>query len=188
MRLVFEFDTAGVCLNVTHLARILCDIQHLGIVAAMPGLYAFKSESVRRLLSPHVESYKGMVETGDKHLYPATLCISAISTTNPLTLELFYKTLPTELKERAGALIQSFIDRIIFLDYEKEKRNIQIQRMHADLIRKNIENLLLALEIAEKIPDENIRRDYIESLISAIYPFKEEHPFISKFEIRRDVN
>jgi len=184
MKLIFEFNTDAFDLSASHLARILLDIQHLAIVSIALAKETLEVDEI--VFNPYFQSYKRMIETTGEDLKEAELTILSIKKESPLIVEAALKKLSDIAKKSTKEVFLFIINKILFVDLEREKRSLENQKLREEIIEKRINNASQVLNLAQKVPNNILREQLIASLTSSIMPFETEHPPIKSITIVDD--
>jgi hypothetical protein len=164
--------------------RLLLDIQHASvmIVALSRAQGLSRNDIVFRKRAWKYSNVIGMKENvfGD-----ATAFLYRIHKDSPLQLQYLLK-IPGHLFGPVRRAFQLVFERLLFGDIERTKRELDLDLQREEIIKKRIENLESAFNLAEKIPDLTLRKSFLHNLEASIRPFHQEHPEIIAFEIRED--
>jgi len=181
MYVELEFDTPPDGLEVTHLSRLLLDLQHLMVVAT--ALARPRIGPSDPAVDTWLRSYKGMVEAGREELLDTVAHVSLIQQQSPLTIGIYLREVSGLLKSKAEAVLNVIFERFFYGDLERERRRVQIDSEREDVRQKRIETLSKTFDLVERIGDPDLRREFVDSLDSAIRPFQEDHPPIRRAEV-----
>jgi hypothetical protein len=162
MRVYFEFDVADGGLASTHFARLFCDIQHL--ITTTFALVNTEIGSHDAAFNPWLQSYKGMVEARGEALGYSEVFVVGMSLASPLKIEVSLPKIPASLKGQLARAIRFVVNRVLFIDLERKKRELEIHRTRQELEGARLKNLSSAFDLAERIPDPALRRRFLESM------------------------
>lgn len=107
---------------------------------------------------------------------------------SPLFIELETKKFAEKVQKAFARTFRYIISHLLFVDLEREKRSVEIQLIREQVLEKRIKTAASALNLAKKIPDEQLREEFIDSLRSSIWPFETEHPPIKSVKLIEDKN
>jgi len=181
LRVLFRFDVGEDSLDAPHLARLLLDLQHLVVVAVALSQDVIPPNDVA--LDLGMASYKRMVEAQADDLGQATATIARIRQESPLLVELLLNKLPKLLIRPATTTFRFIFDRIFFGDIERERRMLINAGTREEILRARVETLGAALDVARKLPNRELRDQFMNGVISSIRPFEEEHPKILEAKV-----
>jgi hypothetical protein len=184
LRITFAF--ADRTLEAVQFARLMLDIQHLCAMTA--GLASLNS------LQPYLPSfeesssfkYSALIELPPHYFGYAGATVARIRQESPLIVELLVgvpKALAGFFKEN----FETIYRRFFYGDLERAKRTLELENMREDIRGKRIKNLESVFDLAQKIPDARLRRQFLQNLDSSIVPFLTEHPPIRSVDLDDDV-
>jgi hypothetical protein len=186
MRITFEFDSDNLQLSATHVARIMLDIQHLAIVAR--ALAEDKLNADHIVFDEYKREYKWLIEATGEELGDAQLTTVRLRMESPLFIELETKRFAEKVQKAFVRTFRYIVNHLLFVDLEREKRSVQIQLIREQVLEKRIRTAASALNLAKKIPDEQLREEFIDSLRGSIWPFETEHPPIKSVKLLEGEN
>jgi len=186
MRIQFVFDTDNYELHAVSLARILLDIQHMAIVSFALAKEQLPIDDI--VFDDYKQKYSWMIEAQEADLGGAALLVTSITMASPLKIELGSKNLTKGVKKAFIKTYRYITEHLLFTDLEREKRSVDIEWMREQVLEQRIKNFESALNLTKKIPDENMRQQYLESLRSSVYPFIAEHPPIKEVKLIDDTS
>jgi hypothetical protein len=181
MRITFEFDTDDLQIDAIQLARIMLDIQHLAIV--IHALAEDKLNAGHIVFDEYKRKYKWLIEATDGELGDAELTTVGLRMESPLFVEFKTKKFAESVQKAFARIFRYVINRLLFVDLEREKRSVEIQLIREQVLEKRIKSAASALNLAKKVPDERLREELIDSLRSSIWPFEIEHPPIKSVRL-----
>jgi hypothetical protein len=185
MRILVEFDTENVELHAIEFARIMLDIQHLAIVVRALAEDRLHPNDI--VFDPYKQKYQWMIEAAGPDIGMAELTIVNI-TEGSLLIELEPKKVARKIQKAFTRAFRYVINHFLFVDLERQKRSVEIQMMREQLLRKRIGNAAAALGLIKKIPDAQLREEFIDSLRSSVLPFLFEHPPIKSVKLIGDTD
>src|SRR4030095_602349 len=106
----------------------------------------------------------------------ATVNVTRISFQSPLVIDLLFKKLPGALGSGVAKTLRLLLNRVLFHDVERALREAQVAGAREDVIAKRLANISAALDVAKRIPDKELRKQFVRSLQSSLMPFHTEHP------------
>jgi hypothetical protein len=186
MRILFEFDTENYDLTASHMARILLDIQHLAIVCVSLAKESFERDDV--VFNEYLRHYKGMVEARIDDLDDSEVSIVRLKMESPLEVEVVLKKLAKAAVKPVADAFRFIINKIFFVDLEREKKSLENALMREEITQRKIKNASQALNLAKKIPNSHLREQFIESLTSSVMPFEVEHPPLKSVKVIEEDN
>jgi uncharacterized protein YnzC (UPF0291/DUF896 family) len=181
MKILIEFGTDGFELHPVNLARLLLDIQHLAIVTRALAEDNLKANDI--VFDPYKRKYKWLIEATEEELGMAELTVVHIRMDSPLLVELQLKKLSKSAQKAFTKSYQYIINHLLYNDLEREKRSVEILMMREQVLEKRLKNASSALNLVKKIPDEQLREEFIDSLRSSVLPFGTEHPPIKTIKL-----
>ncbi len=155
--------------------------------------YALAADRLRSgdiVSDPYKRKYKWLIEaTGeDEDLDDAVLTIIRIRMESPLLIELASKKLVQRIQQAFAQSFRYIINHLLFIDLEREKRSVEIQMMREQVLEQRIKNASSALNLVKKIPNKQLREEFIDSLRSSVFPFAIEHPPIKSIQLIEDAD
>jgi hypothetical protein len=127
-----------------------------------------------------------MAEATTTELGLAQIVVSRIVQSSPLQLEVSLPKLPKELAWRAYEALKILFRRLYYGDLERKRRQLEIEDLEQDVLRKRLENWSTAVKLAEKIPDPALRGRFLQSVDFSVRPFLREHPPLLSVEVVED--
>jgi hypothetical protein len=173
MKISFEFDMDGLALPPTNLARMLLDIQHLVDICAALADTPIQGDNVIFVINK--QNYKRLIEAGNDDVDKTDLVISRIKMESPLWIELVVK-LPLGTTESFKIIFTYLKDHIFQVTRKRKGMSMTLQK-------QQLENITLALNINEKIPDKELQSQFKRGLDSLISSFVNEHPPIKLVDL-----
>jgi hypothetical protein len=184
LTLRFRFSPMIRYLEVPHFARLLLDLQHLAIMTIALAEEALPPNDI--VFDSYRQKHESMVEAGSTILGYRVATVDRIIQESPLVIDLSLKQLPKALWRPVAGTFKFLVERVFFGDLEREKRALDNERLREEIRRAKIENLGAAFDIGAKIPDPQLREQFLSSLASSIRPFEEEHPKIVEAQVFED--
>jgi hypothetical protein len=185
MRILIEFDTDGIELHPISYARMMLDIQHMAIVCRAIAEDRLRADDI--VFDWYKRKYTWMIEATEEEIGMAELTITRIDM-GSLLVELTPKKLAKNMQKAFAGAFRYIANHLLFIDLEREKRSIENQLKREEVLEKRIENVAAALKLINKIPDEHLRDEFIESLRSSVLPFTTEHPPVKSVKLIKETD
>ncbi|HEX8141309.1 MAG TPA: hypothetical protein VF553_01860 [Pyrinomonadaceae bacterium] len=180
MKISFEFNVNGFDLHPAHLARMLLDIQHLVIICAALAEAPLQGDNL--VFDVNKQKYKKLIEATSDDLGEAELTVSRIKMESPLLIEVATK-LREGVKKHFATAFYYVRDNILFVDLKREEMAVGIEARREEVIEKRIKNAADALNLVEKIPDPQLRNEFVAGLSRTLLSFAIEHPPIKSVNL-----
>jgi hypothetical protein len=173
VRILLEFDTQGYELRVVAVARLLLDLQHVATMARALAVDRLQRDDI--VFDWYFQKYSWMIEASSEDLGLGDLSLVRINS-GSLKIEVKPGKLVQGLQKAFAQSFSYIIKNILYVDLEREKRGLDNQLKREEVLRDRLENAAKAFQLIKKIPDEDLREQFIESLKSSVLPFAMEHP------------
>jgi hypothetical protein len=191
MRLKLVFDVPAGGWTALHCGRLFCDVQHLCLfamrLAEVPGVTGefdfldFESQKYEFMVI--ADTRDASYEFGKSRLTTAAVTLESFKFSSPPELEVAINNAET-FKGRVTRVLESF-KKIILLEAQEDKIRAETEVLRQTALSAALSNLEHVYRIAEKIPDLEERRIFIDHLRSAVIPFRDgRHPPLRFMEFK----
>lgn len=184
MRFELMFEVSEPGLPAAQFARLLLDLQEVAIMAHALGRLD-ELDVNDPALEPVAHKYEHMIAAQRGTWGEAEATVDTISQGSPLKIGLLLKV-GQALRRPVAAALRLLVERVIYLDLERERRQIANDIRREDLIEKKLDNIERALKIQRRVRDPEIRRRLRFALDSTVRPFVVEHPPIVSARVQDD--
>jgi len=190
IRVILQFDPEAPDIQAIPFARLLCDIQDLSLMVVILSL----SEDVTRMdeiligsiaVDPVLQKYAAFIEMRAGAFGVAEVYLQRIEKHSPLIIEYLLK-LPSVLNGPFRKAFKFIYERVLYGDLQRQKRQLEVDSRRENLLRKRIDNLSAAFDLADKIQNPRLREQFLAGLEFSITPFETEHPQITSAEVHDD--